>query len=87
MGKVTEFPDIYVGEYEPVEFLGLVAKELKKRPPMVSSIVLALDSEGKFTIHTSSTDQHLNNLMLRLGERHVFEELCEIVAEGFEREE
>ena len=88
MGKTVKFPDVFVGDYHPLEFLTLVREEVgDERPPMVSSIILLLDSKGKLTIHTSSTDRERNHLLMSLAARHCLNEAGEALAYGFMRDD
>lgn len=81
-GKVLA-PDVFVGDYNPLDFLALVREEVSERAPLVSTIVVVLDSSGFLTIHTSSPDRERNLGLLELAKRHALEEFGESVEHGY----
>lgn len=83
MGKTIKMPGVFVGSYDPLQFLTLVREELAERRPLVSTIVIALDSAGHLTIHTSSPERERNLGLLGLAQRHTLNEFGEAIAEGY----
>lgn len=86
MGRVVKIPDVFVGDYDPLDFLQLVHSELGDRPTLVSTIVVALSADGHLTIHTSSSDRERNLGLLALAERHTLDEFGHAITKGFSRD-